>query len=87
MLSSKRSWFQRAYLRILVYPISWGWFGGVAMHSPTESLGKVLVEMACDEARGPYGTERVGKEGLDEGEEGEGRVLGNKGLRWLGGLK
>jgi len=86
VLSDKRSWFQRTYLRVLMYPIRSGW-AGTGSHSPTENLGRVLVEMACDEAKGPYSITRVGKEGLDEGEEGEGRVLGNKGLRWLGGLK
>ncbi|KIW30621.1 uncharacterized protein PV07_06354 [Cladophialophora immunda] len=77
ILREKRTAFQRFYLKTLMAPIRWG-LVGEAMHSPTEELGRVLVEMAVGEQRGPF---EVG-DGVDE--EGEGRTLGNKRLRMLG---
>ncbi|KIW96582.1 uncharacterized protein Z519_01973 [Cladophialophora bantiana CBS 173.52] len=77
ILKEKRTAFQRFYLKTFIAPIRWGFFGE-AMHSPTDELGRVLVEMAVGEQRGPF---EVG-DGVDK--EGEGRMLGNKRLRMLG---
>ncbi|KAJ9602434.1 hypothetical protein H2200_012976 [Cladophialophora chaetospira] len=76
VLNTKRTAFQRFYLPTLLYPIRWGWTGH-AFHSPTEELGRVLVEMAVSEHREPF---EVG-DGVDA--ESEGRTLGNKRLRML----
>ncbi|KIX93327.1 uncharacterized protein Z520_10970 [Fonsecaea multimorphosa CBS 102226] len=76
ILREKRSAFQRFYLKTLVGPIRWGVFGN-AVHSPTEELGRVLVEMAVSEQSSPF---PIG-DGVDK--EGEGRTLGNKRLRML----
>jgi hypothetical protein len=76
VLNTKRTAFQRFYLKTLMYPIRWGW-AGEGNHSPTEELGRVLVEMALSEKTGPF---NVG-EGVDG--EAEGRTLGNKRLRML----
>ena len=76
-LNEKRTAFQRFYLKTLMVPIRWGWIGE-AMHSPTEELGRVVVEMALGEQRGMF---EVG-DGVDK--ESEGRTLGNKRLRMLG---
>ncbi|OAP62481.1 hypothetical protein AYL99_04686 [Fonsecaea erecta] len=76
ILREKRTAFQRFLLKTLVAPIRWGVFGE-ATHSPTDELGRVLVEMAVGEQQGPF---EVGP-GVDR--EGEGRTLGNKRLRML----
>ena len=77
ILGNKKTGFQRFYLEALMKPIRNGW-AGHAFHSPTDELGKVLVEMAIREETGPF---PVG-DGVDV--EGEGRTLGNKRLRMLG---
>ena len=76
ILQNKRGLFQRFYLPTLMYPIRWGWTGE-GFHSPTEELGKVLVEMAVSEKTGPFDV------GVHVEQEGEGRTLGNKRLRML----
>ncbi len=76
VLNTKRTAFQRFYLKSLMYPIRWGW-AREAMHSPTEDLGRVLVEMAMSEQRGAF---EVG-DGVNA--EAEGRTLGNRRLRML----
>jgi hypothetical protein len=59
-----------------MYPIRWG-LAGEGFHSPTDKLGRVLVEMAVSEQSGAF---EVGA-GVDA--ETEGRTLGNKRLRML----
>ncbi|EXJ64835.1 hypothetical protein A1O7_01173 [Cladophialophora yegresii CBS 114405] len=76
VLNTKRTAFQRFYLKGVMCPIRWGW-AGQGMHSPTEGLGRVLVGMAVSEQRGAF---EVGV-GVDA--EGEGRTLGNSRLRML----
>jgi hypothetical protein len=76
VLNTKRTAFQRLYLKGLMYPIRWG-LAGEGFHSPTDKLGRVLVEMAVGEQRGAF---EVGV-GVDA--ESEGRTLGNKRLRML----
>ncbi|KIW72628.1 hypothetical protein PV04_00810 [Phialophora macrospora] len=76
VLNTKRTALTRCYLKTLMGPIRWGW-AGEAIHSPTEKLGKVLVEMAVSEQTGPF---EVGV-GVDA--ESEGRTLGNRRLRML----
>ena len=76
IFNTKRTAFQRFYIKGLMYPIRWGW-AGEASHSPTEELGRVLVEMAVSEQSGAF---KFG-DGVDA--EGEGRTLGNRRLRML----
>ncbi|OCT46505.1 nucleoside-diphosphate-sugar epimerase [Cladophialophora carrionii] len=77
VLHTKRTAFQRFYLKGLMHPIRWGWAGGEATHSPTEALGRVLVDMAVSEQRGAFDV------GVGVDAESEGRTLGNKRLRML----
>ncbi|KAI1621460.1 hypothetical protein EDD37DRAFT_116754 [Exophiala viscosa] len=72
VLREKRSAAQRVYLPALIAPIRW--VGSQGWHSPTEELGRVLVDMALD-SRNRY-------EG--EGVHGEGTILDNVALRRLG---
>jgi hypothetical protein len=74
ILAEKRSAFQRLYLPTLLFPIRHLW---PSFHSPTEELGKILVEMAVHEQRGPF---EIG-DGVDP--ELEGTNLENKRLRAL----
>jgi len=76
VLSTKRTALQRFYLPTLMAPIRWGWFGH-SLHSPTEELGRVLVEMAVSEQRGAF----EAGDGVDP--ELAGRSLGNRRLRML----
>jgi hypothetical protein len=41
------------YLPPIMAAIRWG-VAGEAMYSPTEELGRVLVEMAINENKGPF---------------------------------
>ena len=75
--NTKRTAFQRFYMKALMVPIRGGWFGE-ATHSPTEELGRVLVEMAVSEQRGNF------EAGAGVDPELEGRTLGNRRLRMLG---
>ncbi|KAK5064253.1 hypothetical protein LTR84_000086 [Exophiala bonariae] len=76
VMREKRSAFQRTYLRLLLPPIAWLL---PSAHSPTEELGRALVEMAVDPSRGSFGSS-------EPGVSGEGRTLGNVKLRSLVGL-
>ncbi|OAL28384.1 hypothetical protein AYO20_09501 [Fonsecaea nubica] len=77
ILKEKRTAFQRFYLGKAMVPIRWGCLGE-GLHTPTEELGRVLVEMAVGEQQGPF---EIG-DGVEA--EGEGRTLGNKRVRMLG---
>jgi hypothetical protein len=77
IFANKRSAFQRFYFPPIMAIIRWG-VAGEAMHSPTEELGRVLVNLAIGEKSDAF---EVGP-GVDAG--GEGRTLGNKKLRMLG---
>jgi hypothetical protein len=77
VLKNHRTGFQRFYLRLLMPPIRY--LGRASWLSPTEELGRVLVEMALrdDESRGRGATMqsrgmRSGEDGEEEGEEEEG---------------
>lgn len=74
IMHNKRSAMTRLQLRALIGPIRLLY---KSMHSPTESLGQVLVEMACDQATEEY---------HGNGVSGDGRTLSNIKLRELGGL-
>lgn len=74
IMHEKRSAFTRLQLRALMAPIRLMY---KSMHTPTESLGQVLVEMACDRATEEY---------HGNGVSGGGRTLSNIKLRELGGL-
>ncbi|EXJ96442.1 hypothetical protein A1O1_01568 [Capronia coronata CBS 617.96] len=76
ILNHHRSWSQRMLVSSALPPIRWASWAGLARswHSPTEELGRVLVEMAVDESRALYS---------GPGVEGEGRTLGNIALRRL----
>lgn len=81
VLREKRTAWQRAYLTSLMAPIrALAAVGVDGMHSPTEELGRVLVELALREEVGS-GAFQLGQPGVESG--GEGRVLGNKALRRL----
>ncbi|EXJ79001.1 hypothetical protein A1O3_08502 [Capronia epimyces CBS 606.96] len=77
ILANRRTAFERIYLPVLLAPVRWASGVGLATvwHSPTDELGRVLVEMAVDESRAPF-------EG--PGVDGEGRTLANLALRRLG---
>lgn len=72
LLRDKRSAWQRMYLTALLGPIR---AVGGSIHSPTDELGKVLVDMALREGNAGYTGDGV------EGDEG--RVLNNAALRRL----
>ncbi|RVX73429.1 hypothetical protein B0A52_03071 [Exophiala mesophila] len=74
IMREKRSALKRVEMMTLMAPIRVLYR---SMHSPTESLGQVLVDMACDEAIEKY-------DGV--GVSGEGHTLSNVKLRELGGL-
>ncbi|KIV95079.1 hypothetical protein PV10_02777 [Exophiala mesophila] len=74
VMHEKRSAFRRAQLVALMAPTRVLYR---SMHSPTESLGQVLVDMACDQTIEKY-------DGV--GVSGEGHTLSNVKLRELGGL-
>ncbi|KAG9785625.1 hypothetical protein KCU88_g2414, partial [Aureobasidium melanogenum] len=76
ILSTHRTALQRIYLSAAMVPLRWATRIGLArgLHSPTEELGRVLVEMAVDDSRGPY-------RGSEPDVTGEGRILENSVLR------
>ncbi|KIX00184.1 uncharacterized protein Z518_10322 [Rhinocladiella mackenziei CBS 650.93] len=75
ILAEKRSAFQKFYLPTLMVPIR---AVGGTLHTPTEELGRVLVEMAVRESREAYAL------GPGVEKEGEGRTLGNTAVKRLG---
>ncbi|KAJ4504455.1 hypothetical protein HRR83_008467 [Exophiala dermatitidis] len=76
ILSTHRTALQRIYLSAAMVPLRWAARIGLArgLHSPTEELGRVLVEMAVDDSRGPY-------RGSEPDVTGEGRILENSVVR------
>ncbi|KAL2421215.1 hypothetical protein ABEF95_006445 [Exophiala dermatitidis] len=76
ILSTHRTALQRSYLSAAMVSLRWATRIGLApgLHSPTEELGRVLVDMAVDDSRAPYS-------GSDPDVTGEGRVLENSVLR------
>ncbi|KAK5273033.1 hypothetical protein LTR99_002426 [Exophiala xenobiotica] len=71
VLQNHRTGFQRFYLRLLMPPIRY--LGRASWLSPTEELGRVLVEMALrdDESGGGGTTTSMQSRGMRSGEDGE----------------